>query len=279
MIKSELMEANPKIDRDRLSVLLGAVAVGFVASKLVQLPSQQVGLSVLGSELGLQLTNHWLMVTLAVGLAVSGTRSLFRLHPQYRQEIAFTAVYWILPAVTTLTIGLLLARTAAISQWLLLMLFGIGLLHGVLSNEFRLIDRRHLGHAGMQISSRILAYLLGLTLFTLIYSSRARTLLLAPAILIVSSLLALRLFWNVEQAISRVLVYAGVTGLLMGQSVWAINYWQISSVTGGLYLLLIFYVSTGLVGQSMSGSLSGRILLEYAVLALLAAAAISSLQF
>jgi hypothetical protein len=96
--------------------------------------------------------------------------------------------------------------------------------------------------------------------------------------MIVSSILAVRLFWNVEQTIARVVLYAGVTGLLMGQSVWALNYWQISSISGGLYLLLIFYVTTGLVTQSMSGRLSGRILLEYVVLALLAAAAISSLR-
>ena len=274
------MEANPKIDRDRLSVLLGAVAAGFVTSKVVQLPSQQIGVSVLGSELGVLLTSQWLMVTCAVGLAVLGTRSIYRLHPQFRQsENTFAAVYWILPAITTLAIGLLLARTPVISQWILFMLLGIGLLYSVLHNEFRLIDRQQLGLTGTQVYSRILVYLLGLALFTLIYASRARTLLLAPAILIVCSLLALRLFWSVEQRLSRVLIYALVTGLMMAQCVWALNYWQISSVSGGLYLLLIFYVATGLVGQSLSQSLSGRILLEYAVLVLLAAAAISGLRF
>ena len=54
--------------------------------------------------------------------------------------------------------------------------------------------------------------------------------------------------------------------------------WQISPLAGGLYLLLFFYVATGIVGQSLTGRLNGRIVLEYALLALVAALAIPSLQ-
>jgi hypothetical protein len=46
------------------------------------------------------------------------------------------------------------------------------------------------------------------------------------------------------------------------------NYWRIQGVTGGLLLLLGFYVAAGLANQQLQGRLTRRVLIEYAIVAL-----------
>ena len=46
------------------------------------------------------------------------------------------------------------------------------------------------------------------------------------------------------------------------------NYWRIQGGTGGLLLLLGFYVAAGLANQQLQGRLTRRVLVEYAIVAL-----------
>jgi hypothetical protein len=57
--------------------------------------------------------------------------------------------------------------------------------------------------------------------------------------------------------------------LITGEIIWAMNYWRIQGLTGGLILLLGFYVATGLANQQLQGRLTRRVLVEYAVVALI----------
>ncbi|MBC8448478.1 MAG: hypothetical protein H8D78_12090, partial [Chloroflexi bacterium] len=58
-------------------------------------------------------------------------------------------------------------------------------------------------------------------------------------------------------------------GLVMGEIVWALSYSQVNSLTAGILLLLIFYLITGLARQGLLKLLSRRILIEFAVVALI----------
>ena len=272
------MKANPQIDQDRLSIVLAGVAVGFVLSRAIKLPTQQIGLNVLGSQLGVQLSTHWLMVAFVVGLVITGVHSLFSHYLFGRPGQARpTFVSWILPGLTALTSGVLLARTEETQAWLLLVAAGIALLGIVIKNEFRSLDLAGFGRPGVQVLGKGLAYLLVLTLMILIYETGARALLVAPAVFAVSALLAMRFLWSPTQELGQVILYGGVVGLVMGQAVWALNYWQITPFSGGLLLLLIFHFATGIAGQFLLGRMSGRVLLEYGVVVLAAAVLIQSL--
>ena len=56
---------------------------------------------------------------------------------------------------------------------------------------------------------------------------------------------------------------AGIVALVMGQSTWALNYWRLSPLAAGLWLLLIFYLFTGLAQQQLVGRLTRRALFEF----------------
>jgi hypothetical protein len=65
-----------------------------------------------------------------------------------------------------------------------------------------------------------------------------------------------------------VLVYSGVVGVLLGELTWALNYWPLlPGLTGGLILLLSFYLAVGIALQGLQGRLNRRVLVEFGVFA------------
>jgi ABC-type sulfate transport system permease subunit len=55
-----------------------------------------------------------------------------------------------------------------------------------------------------------------------------------------------------------------VVALLLGQSMWALNFWRVSPLAAGLWLLLIFYFFSGLAQQQLLGRLTRRAMFEFA---------------
>ena len=67
----------------------------------------------------------------------------------------------------------------------------------------------------------------------------------------------------------RTALYALIAGLATGQVIWAMNYMRLGGVSGGLVLLFGFYLATGVANQTLQGSLHRRVLLEFAIVALI----------
>ncbi|MDA8187647.1 MAG: hypothetical protein M0T85_05865, partial [Dehalococcoidales bacterium] len=59
-----------------------------------------------------------------------------------------------------------------------------------------------------------------------------------------------------------------VIGVILGQVTWALNYWVISGLVGGLFLLVVFYVLSGIAQNHLLGKLSARLAVEFGVVAL-----------
>jgi hypothetical protein len=82
-----------------------------------------------------------------------------------------------------------------------------------------------------------------------------------------AALLALDLLSVADVSLVRMLPFAGIVGLIVGESTWAVNYWQISAWAGGLFLLLIFYVAVNVAHQHLLGRFKASVLIEFAVVA------------
>jgi hypothetical protein len=90
----------------------------------------------------------------------------------------------------------------------------------------------------------------------------------------ISGLLALELLRGSERPLVLVALYSGIAGLVLGQATWALNYWRLDSLTGGLVLLVIFYNVVGLSQHGLQGHIRRRVLLEYGLITLAALALI-----
>lgn len=251
------------LDRDRLSVLLAVLMLGNVLFQFIELPGHVYRLSVLGSPLEIHASETLLLVTLTIGLACTGTSLVLHDHPLLRRHPGRSVVLcWILPAMLAglSTYGLSLAPTLPI--WLvglILFVISVGL---TVSAEYAAVHPEAPHYATVRIGLNVLAYLMAFALFVIIYQTRTRSLVTGTLMLLVAAVLAVDLLTVGDVEIRKALLFAGIIGLIIGESTWALNYWRISAWVGGLLLLLVFYASVNIAHQELLGSLSTRTLIE-----------------
>jgi hypothetical protein len=128
-------------------------------------------------------------------------------------------------------------------------------------------SRRVVGTARSSLD--LIAYLLALIFFTVIYRTRLRSLVTATQMTAVASLLALSVLRHERQRISQVLLYSGLVGLILGETTWALNYWRANALTVGVLLMLLFYVFVGLIQQHVRQRLNRRVVIEFLGVAVL----------
>jgi dipeptide/tripeptide permease len=255
---------------NRLSLLVSLALAGLALSSLVDLPVASLYLVVLGSPLGFDLSSRWLLMGLLVALICAGTNAVLRTHPRIRLgTIGEMAPFWVLPGLLTLALAVLLYRAPNMLIWLGELAVAAALLPLVILAEHRIVDPRDRYHSRARLGLNLVAYATALVLFTLIYGVRARSLLSASAMVLAGGLLALELLRGLKIEVTQKWIYALVTGLILGEITWALNYWWMGALPGGIFLFLVFYLVSGLAQQHLGGRLTRRVALEYGVAALL----------
>jgi hypothetical protein len=256
--------------RERASVVAALVVLGLFLDVFLQLPAWTRDIAVLGSPLTIRVSQTMLMAALLIGITCTGTDVIVRSHPTARQiEARYSFVTWTLPALTVWLAVVLLPQAptllyrvgGALATGLILIL--------VISAEYATVDRSGPSYQAARLGLNAWAYLLALALFVLIYSAKARSLVSATAVTLASTLLALEFLRSAGCDFGRTALYAAIAGLITGEALWAMNYWRIRGVTGGLLLLLTFYVAAGLANQQLQGRLNRRVLVEYGAVALI----------
>jgi Protein of unknown function (DUF5656) len=258
--------------RQRLSVFVGLVLLSLVLTQFVELPARPVEISVFGSPLGFELSSGWLMAILLASLACTGTDALVRTHPRARQvSLRHTFVYWIQPGLLGLTAARLLALASTRPLWIAGLIITGLLFVGVLIAEYTTVDPLAPAYSQARLLLNVIAYALAFALFVIVYQTRSRSLVTATAMLVISFALALDLLWSarVARGAGHTTMLAATVGLIVGECSWAMNYWQTSEWSGGMLLLLIFYMMTGIASQHLQGRLSRPVLIEFVVVAIM----------
>jgi len=265
-----MQETIKPLDRNRLSVLMAVLLLSCVLFRFIELPEHVWNLRPLGSPLEIHVTGTWLLIALMVGLVCTGTSLVLHDHP-HLGEHSGRPIYisWILPGVLAGLSAYLLARAPTWPIWIGgLTLVGIGISLTV-SAEYAAVSPDVPGYPTARLALNVLAYLLVFALFAVIYHTRTRSLVTATLTLLTAMLLALDLLSVADVLLRRVHLFALIVGLIVGESTWALNYWQISAWVGGLFLLLIFYVVVNAAHQHLLGRLSVSILVEFAIVAII----------
>ncbi len=258
------------LDRNRLSVLLAVLLLGSALFRFIELPEHVWRLEPLGSPLEIRVTGVWLLVTLMVGLVCTGTNLILHGHPHLGQHPGRPIyVSWILPGTLAGLSAALLERITSWPAWLGgLFLAGVGI-SLVVAAEYAVVSPETSGYPTARLALNVLAYLLVFALFTFIYQTRTRSLVTATLTLLVAGVFSLDLLSVADVAFQRVLPFAGIVGLVVGEATWAMNYWQVSAWAGGLLLLLIFYVTVNVAHQYLLECLKASLLIEFAVVAII----------
>ncbi|HID64589.1 MAG TPA: hypothetical protein EYP49_17870 [Anaerolineae bacterium] len=254
---------------ERAGVFVSLIVLGLAFLPEMELPTRTFSFRVLGSLVSIRLSTTGLMAALLASLACTGTDSLIRSHPLVRRgEIRHTFAFWALPGLSVVVATLLLPlapnrlyRLGGLALTVLLLLL-------IAVAQYHTVDPTDPGYRPARLALNILVHLVALCLFTLIYASKTRSLLSATTMAAVGSLLALELLRGVQHDLRLAGLYALITGLALGEVTWALNYWTLGRLTGGLFLLLIFYLVTGLSREGLLRRLNRRVLVEFALVAL-----------
>ncbi len=255
---------------DRLSVVVSVILLCLALSLVIVLPTEVLSLVVRGLSLTIRFSQDWLAAALLAIMACAGTASIMRLHPMYKKvALPHAFVFWIIPGLATLLAALLLPGAPGQVYTLSgLAMMGMLLLLTIAA-EYHAVDPSSPGHKAVRLGLNFIAYSLALVLFALIHEGQALGLFMAAAMLGGSSLLALDLLHGPHQDLRQTGLYAVIVGLVMAETVWVLSYLKLNSLTGGIFLLLVFYLLTGLARQGLLKLLNRRILVEFAAVALI----------
>ena len=258
--------------RDRVSVATWMVVLGLGLSLLVTLPTAEVSFWALGSPVAISITGTLIAAIFLAIMAAAGAESVVSVHPLFvtRQTRLQTWSFWALPmALAIISAVLLPLAESAVIQVLSLVVSGM-LLAAAYFGLYATVERGKPGFRRARLWLDALAYGSALILFLFVYQTRTRSLLSGTLVAITALLLAAEILRSATNRSTDALTYGGIVGLILGQVTWALNYWVLPGLTGGLLLLLIFYLLVGIAQQGLQGRLTGRVLWEFVVFGLIA---------
>lgn len=256
---------------NRVLVLMALLALTPVLLLVVELPTRNLSLDFLGSALSIRLDTDTLLILFLPVIAIAGTDWVLREHPDVRAgEVPFLFPFWMAPGLAALALGLLMSRIPSWLLWIAALLIGVILIGILVQAEYITISPNAPSYAVARLTVTGLSYVIAFGLFTLIYSTRARSILSAGGIMFVSIALSLDLLAPHIIGLKPAALYSTIIGWLVGQATWALNYWNVSNWSAGVILMTMFYVTVGLAQQSFQGRLTRNVLIEFAVVTLIA---------
>lgn len=273
------------IVHERISAVVSLTLVGLALYSALEFPRQAASLTLFNSPLGIESPRQWLTILLLAGLAISGTDSVIRAHPDLlSQRLSYVATFCMLPGLLVVLATQLL-RLAPNALWWAGGLLATGLMLWLtIVIEFRHValeatespppETAPLARSWQRLWQQLLGYGLVLAFGLLIYETRSRAAVSATGVMVVSLMVASTLLRQPPARITKTWLYAGIIGLSLGQITWVLNYWQISTLSAGLFLFLIFYFLLGLAQQQLLGQFSTKLLWEFGFIALLGLAVI-----
>lgn len=258
--------------RDRVSVVTWMVVLGLGLSLLVQLPTAEISFWALGSPITISITGTLIAAFFLAVVAAAGAESVVSVHPLFvtRQARLQTWSFWALPMALAIISTLLLPlASSSLLQVLALALSGT-LLAVAYFSLYATVERGKPGFRRSRLWLDAMAYGSALILFLFVYQTRTRSLLSGTLVAMTAMLLAAEILRTATNRSSAALTYGGIIGLVLGQVTWALNYWVLPGLTGGLLLLLIFYLLVGIAQQGLQERLTPRVMWEFIVFSLIA---------
>ncbi|PZR95848.1 MAG: hypothetical protein DLM69_11285 [Candidatus Chloroheliales bacterium] len=275
---------------ERIITVVVVIMVGLGLTLLVERAPTVLPLP--GGLLGVSLV--WIIVALLLVVAALGVEATVHAHPHThlwpfprlhlgKLTLEFAPRYWTLPALLTLGAALFLrifANDAIVALILVITAIALTL---VFIAQYHSLDAQDKYFGVATLGLNIIAYLAAFALFGSIYYAKERSLVSAPTVLAVAALLSYEIFTRssglgygvlgtgvgrfapeaANALRSRALVLAISAGLLLGEVTWALNYWPVSALVGGMFLLLSFYIVVGLMSLYLTGGLNGRAVVEF----------------
>lgn len=260
--------------RDRISVATWPVVVGLALSLFVALPTVELSFIAFGSPATIPVTGTLLIAFALAVLAASGAESVVSAHPHFataaQRSRGRTWPFWALPMAMTIIMTMLLPLLPTPLIRVLGLLLAAVIMILVSFSLYVTVEPGQQGFRRARLVLNILTYAAAVVLFLFVYQTRARSLVSATLVAVTAMLLAIELLRTNTSSTIAIIGYGAIVGILLGEVTWALNYWPLPNLTGGLLLLLIFYITVSFAQAGLQKRLTARVAIELGVVALIA---------
>jgi len=250
------------------------LVVGLALSLFVALPTIEISIIAFGSPASVALTGTLVTSIVLAVLAASGAEAVVSVHPNLsspeQREGGRTWPFWALPMAMTIIVTLILPRLPTPLIQVMALLAASMLFVLVFLSLYHSVEPGQSGFRRSRLVLNLLTYAAAVALFLFVYQTRARSLVSGTLVAITAMLLAIELLRSNAASTGQTINYGAIVGLLLGEVTWALNYWPLPSLTGGLLLLLIFYVLVSFAQNGLAKRLTRRLVIELLLVALLA---------
>lgn len=241
---------------DRIHVLAGVFALGLTL------------------YLAVSPTQNWLLLLLS-GLAAIGTDAVVRHHPRANfQRLDDTALFLFVPVLFMLSLGVFM-KDVADGYWTV----GVGVASVVpfwmiLRAEYESVvpDSQHFQAARLVLNGA--TYVIAFLFFATIYDFDLGLFTASFAAGIVSILLAIEVLREEAMDTARTILYSMAIGVLLGEAAWTTHFLPLDGSAAAVFLLLAFYMMTGLMHNYLARRLNRQTASEFLAVALVGVAII-----
>ncbi len=243
------------------------VILAMLAAELfLQLPARTVTWIVFGTPLSIVVNTPTLLAAPLLVLVAHGMLAVIRAHPRaLAGDLPKAWIMTALPVAFVLTAAQLLPLIEARVTWLFVLVLSGLLLAAISMMTYHTIDEDDRLYHVARVALNFITYAIALLLFLVVYQSRARSVLTGTLTTVIGTLLTLELLRGAGVTAHQrpVLTYGLLCGLVLGETMWVLNYWQLPALTGSFLILLVFYLLVGLAQQGMAGVWRRTIVLEF----------------
>lgn len=222
----------------------------------------------LTAYLAIEPTQNWLLLLLAC-LSAIGTDSVVRSHPKSRfHSIDDTALFLFIPVLFTMGLGLFLEEVAG-GHWAVVAgLASVIPYWLILRSEYESVDRAGDDFHFHRLILNVATYVIAFLFFATIYDFGLDLAASAFAAGIISLLLGIEVLREEAMDTPRTVIYAVAIGVLLAETAWASHFLPLDGSPAAVFLLLSFYLMTGLMHSYLAGRLTLRTAGEFAAVAM-----------
>ena len=139
----------------------------------------------------------------------------------------------------------------------------------ILYAENASIDEQSQYYPAARFMLNVGTFLTGFGFYVVVYAFEVSLVPAAITVGLVSMLLAVEVLREAEGDPVRELVFAAAIGVVVAEARWALYFLPLESYLAGVFLLLVFYVGSGLIQHHIDDDLSGPVIMEFSVIAAL----------
>jgi hypothetical protein len=261
------MATSPVLDRGPATAHEGALASPTrSASRASRIPLLSlvfcIGLSLF---INIEPVRPWLLLALTAIMAL-GADGIIRSHPRGGfHTVADTSPYLFVPVLFTLSAGLFL-EDVILSYWAVPAVLGASALMGTaLYAEHITVEPDHPSFPLARFSLNVITYLTAFGFYAVVYGFDVELGPAAFAVGLISMLLAIEVFREAEADPLRALVFAAVIGVIVGEARWVLYFIPLEGFLAGVFILLVFYLATGVISHYLTDRLDTVVLAEFAL--------------